>query len=272
MKIQLHQGDCIEVLDQLNTQRGTGWANLTVTSPPYNLGIKYGKKVDDRKPEADYVQFTRKWLGGVATALAPEGSLFINVGSAPSAPGRPFQVIATALKEGWILQNTFHWIKSISIEKKDGSIESCGHFKPINSSRYVNDAHEYIFHLTRCGKVPLKRKAPGLGVPYQDKSNLSRWSHTESVDSRCRGNNWYIPYETIQSRAGQRPHPASFPPRLPEMCILLHGQARHTRLLDPFLGIGNTGIAGQRQHISEFTGIELETDYLDYARERLEIR
>src|SRR5438034_288947 len=138
-------------------------------------------------------------------------------------------------------QNTIHWIKSISIEEKNDEIVSRGHFKPINSRRFLNDCHEYLFHLTREGKTPLDRLA--LGVPYQDKTNIARWSHTRGRDRRCRGNTWFIPYETIQRREKERPHPATFPVELAEWCIKLHGVSRVHTMLDPFLGIRNTPCA-----------------------------
>ena len=94
---------------------------------------------------------------------------------------------------------------------------SAGHFKPINSKRYVTDCHEFVFHFTKSGDVPLDRLA--IGVPYQHKSNISRWGHTEGRDLRCRGNTWFIPYETIQRRKKERPHPATFPVQLAEWCI-----------------------------------------------------
>ncbi len=121
---------------------------------------------------------------------------------------------------------------------------SFGHFKPINSPRFLNDCHEYVFHFTKSGRVELNRLA--LGVPYQDKSNIARWSHTRGKDLRCRGNTWFVPYETIQSREKERPHPATFPVQLAEWCIKLHGASRVRTMLDPFLGIGNSAVAAQR--------------------------
>jgi hypothetical protein len=109
-------------------------------------------------------------------------------------------------------------------------VRTFGHFKPINSPRFLNDCHEYVFHFTKSGRVELDRLA--LGVPYQDKSNIARWSHTRGRDLRCRGNTWFVPYETIQSREKERPHPATFPVQLAEWCINLHGASRvHTMLV-----------------------------------------
>ncbi len=109
-----------------------------------------------------------------------------------------------------------------------------------------------------------------LGVPYQDKSNIARWSHTCGRDSRCRGNTWFIPYQTIQSRAKERPHPATFPVQLAEWCIKLHAAPRVRTMLDPFLGIGNSAIAAQKCGVKKFIGFEIDNTYLAVAKRRLQ--
>jgi len=147
------------------------------------------------------------------------------------------------------------------------AIRSYGHFKPISSKRFLNDCHEYIFHFTKTGHTEIDRLA--LGVPYQDKSNISRWSHTRGRDLRCRGNTWFIPYETIQSRAKERPHPATFPVQLAEWCIKLHGASHVQTMLDPFLGIGNSALAAQRCGVKKFIGFEIDQTYLAEAKHRV---
>ena len=175
--------------------------------------------------------------------------------------------IVIELRDFFVLQNTIHWIKSITIEDRDSNVRSYGHFKPINSKRFLNDCHEYIFHFTKTGHAEIDRLA--LGVPYQDKSNISRWSHTRGSDLRCRGNTWFIPYETIQSRAKERPHPATFPVQLAEWCIKLHGASRVQTMLDPFLGIGNSALAAQRCDVKKFIGFEIDQTYLAEAKHRV---
>jgi site-specific DNA-methyltransferase (adenine-specific) len=167
----------------------------------------------------------------------------------------------------FVLQNSIHWVKSITIEDRNGDVSSHGHFKPISSKRFLNDCHEYIFHFTKTGRVEIDRLA--VGVPYQDKSNIARWSHTRGSDVRCRGNTWFIPYETIQNRAKERPHPATFPVQLAEWCIKLHGVARVEAMLDPFLGIGNSAVAAQRRGVKNFIGFEIDEEYLAEAKRRL---
>ena len=240
--------------------------NLIVTSPPYNLGIRYSKYADTAD-RTSYLDWCGQWAAEVRRILQPNGSLFLNVGASPSNPMLPHE-IALRLREVFVLQNTIHWIKAITLPNESAQGEtSRGHFKPINSPRFLNDCHEYVFHFTPNGKTPLDRLA--LGVPYQDKSNIARWSHTRGRDRRCRGNTWFVPYETIQRREKERPHPATFPVQLAVNCILLHGLTRTTTMLDPFLGIGNSALAAQYCGLTNFVGFEIDEQYLAEAKRRL---
>jgi site-specific DNA-methyltransferase (adenine-specific) len=264
--IELLHGDCLKVLPTLDA----GSFDAVVTSPPYNLGINYST-YDDTSSRTVFLDWCWNWAQEVKRVLTDDGSFFLNVGAAPKNPLMPHQLLL-ALTDGesplFVLQNTFHWIKSISVETRAGDQISVGHFKPINSQRFVNDCHEYIFHLTKNGDVSLDRRA--AGVPYQDKSNIARWGHTGGLDLRCRGNTWFIPYDTINSRDKDRPHPATFPIALVEQCLKLHGKGAETRLLDPFLGIGTSAVAAERFGVKDFTGIELDEAYLAFAKIRIE--
>ena len=260
-KFDLRPEDCIKGMSRL----GRGSVDLVVTSPPYNLGIKYSR-YSDKQDRSTYLKWSRAWAAEVQRVLRSAGSFFLNIGCAPSNPMLPYE-IAIELRDLFVLQNTIHWIKSISLADQEGIVRSHGHFKPISSKRFVNDCHEYIFHFSLDGKVELDRLA--LGVPYQDKSNIARWSHTKGSDLRCRGNTWFVPYETIQRRDKERPHPATFPMQLAEWCIRLHGVARAHTVLDPFLGIGNSAVAAKQCGVGKFIGFEIDEMYLAEAKRRI---
>jgi site-specific DNA-methyltransferase (adenine-specific) len=263
-EFDLREQDCIEGMSRLKSES----VDLVVTSPPYNLGIGYTQYAD-RQDRQSYLHWCAKWAAQIQRILRSNGSFFLNIGSAPSNPMLPHQIVIelTSASSGFFLQNTIHWIKSIAVENRKGDLQSHGHFKPINSKRFLNDCHEHIFHFTKSGRVEIDRLA--LGVPYQDKSNIARWSHTCGSDLRCRGNTWFVPYETIQSREKERPHPATFPVQLAEWCIRLHGVSRIETMLDPFLGIGNSAVAAQRCGVKKFIGFEIDEGYLEEAKRRL---
>ena len=263
---QLYLSDCTDLLAQLPAES----VDVIVTSPPYNLGIRYSS-YDDSLSADDYLEWTRTWVAAASRVLTPEGSLFLNVGARPSDPWTSLDV-AQVVRERLHLQNIIHWIKSIAIERESAGATSgltkdlaVGHYKPINSTRYLNDCHEFIFHFTPAGNTRLERLA--LGVPYQDRSNIARWrGGSEGV--RCRGNTWFIPYETIQRRDRDRPHPATFPTRLPEQCLQLHGLSRIRTAMDPFTGLGSTAVACARLGVS-FLGSDVDEEYLKQAAQRV---
>jgi site-specific DNA-methyltransferase (adenine-specific) len=318
-KFDLRSEDCIKGMSRLPD----GNIDLVVTSPPYNLGITYGK-YSDRQDRQSYLNWCAEWAEQIRRVLKSNGSFFLNIGAAPANPMLPHEIVM-ALRRFFVLQNTIHWIKSIAIEDRctrrpardavssdqsdakhpsrphshsygaagreaatddsrnrhpgqvqtvrgrrvsiDSKPKTFGHFKPINSPRFLNDCHEYVFHFTKSGRVELNRLA--LGVPYQDKSNIGRWSHTRGSDLRCRGNTWFVPYETIQSREKERPHPATFPVQLAEWCVKLHGALRVKTMLDPFLGIGNSAVAALRCRVEKFLGFEIDEVYLAEAKRRV---
>jgi site-specific DNA-methyltransferase (adenine-specific) len=241
-----------------------------VTSPPYNLGIKYRSYSDDM-PRTEYLNWTDRWIRAAAGVMADEGSFFLNVGAKPTDPWIALEVAQVARRH-FKLQNTIHWVKSIAIDREavgaGTGIErdvAVGHYKPINSDRFINDCHEFIFHFSPAGRTRLDRRA--VGVKYQDPSNATRWANAGG-GKRCRGNTWFIPYETIQSRDRDRPHPASFPAKVPEQCLRLHGLARVGTMLDPFLGLGSSAVAAATLGIN-FVGIELDEHYLKEAVARV---
>jgi len=66
----------------------------------------------------------------------------------------------------------------------NGAELSKGHFKPINSDRFVNDCHEYIFHLT-----PL---IVSFGVPPPFDIALILVSHSNSLPIQLGGSFWVV--------------------------------------------------------------------------------
>lgn len=277
-----------------------GSVRCVVTSPPYNLGVAYAS-YEDRQPRKDYLA----WLGDVfediRRVLHEQGHFFLNVGYNNTDPWVDFEVAMVA-RNWFVLQNRIAWVKSISIGE-----ETHGHFKPVNSPRFLNATHELVFHFTKSGKVPVDRRA--IGVPYKWKSNLDKrgrmrgrlakafgfedWRDFEErakrsdhdrmeaeltermrrigdiADRRCRGNTWFVPYDTIQDRELERgSHPATFPVGLPETCIRFSGCARGSLVYDPFVGTGTTLIAARRLGMRGI-GTDIDASYVAHAIERL---
>ena len=259
---RIYKLDCLEGMRLIDPEV----VDVVVTSPPYNIGINYAK-YKDRLPREQYLDWMEEVAEEIKHLLKSDGSFFLNVGGKPTEPWMPFDV-ANRVRKHFVLQNLIYWVKSIAIEKGDvgdypNIIDDAavGHYKPIGGSRFLHDCGELIFHFTKEGDVELDRLA--IGVKYQDKSNIGRW-RSATEDLRCRGNVWFIPYKTIKSRDRERPHPSTFPVKLPEMCIRLHGLNRTRLVLDPFMGIGSTALACQKLGVN-FIGFEIDEGYIDMA-------
>lgn len=251
---RIYEADCISGMRDRLPEKSI---DIIVTSPPYNIGVDYGVH-DDAMPFGRYLEWMEEFGRECRRVLKDGGSLYFNIGDRPRDEFRSFEVaqrIAASLR----LQNTIHWVKSIAIPEHG---VNAGHFKPVNSRRYMNNCHEYIFHFTKSGSVEINKAA--LGVPYADKSNIARWNH-DNGDNRDRGNQWFIPYGTVSSK---KDHPAAFPERLPEMCIRLSGYGKGTVVLDPFLGSGTTCVAARRLGC-RYVGFEIDPEYARLSRERL---
>ena len=278
---KIYHEDCLDFMGGLEKeQQPPLLVDVIVTSPPYNINKEYGHYHDD-KEEKEYLD----WLYQVAkkslSILKDNGSFFLNIAGIPSDQFLPLDVAKTFKDAGYKLQNTIHWIKSISFEEEDiaksngtarnnhdnhydnnSSGFAVGHFKPIVSQRFLTDCHEYIFHFTKNADVKLDKLA--IGVPYQDKTNIGRWKSAQQ-DRRDRGNTWFIPYPTINE---SRPHPAVFPEKLPFLCIKLHGIRDDLLVYDPFMGTGTTALACLKLNIN-YLGTEIDEEYIKIARENI---
>jgi site-specific DNA-methyltransferase (adenine-specific) len=234
---------------------GADALDLVVTSPHYNIGTDYGD-FKDNQPREEYLLQMATLAMVLRKALKPNGSLFLNVSGKPTDPWIPHDV-ANAFRGELVLQNEIHWIKSITVDQD----RTIGQFKPLNSPRFVNDCHEYVFHFTRSGQVAIDRMA--VGVPHTDPSNLKRWDTAKEHGLHCRGNCWLIPYQTRQAKGL---HPCVFPEDLPYWCLLLHGLPPEGlregfMMADPFNGLGASAVVAAH-HGLDYVGFDLNAEYL----------
>jgi site-specific DNA-methyltransferase (adenine-specific) len=314
----LYHADCI---DWMNSQPEQSIPCI-ITSPPYNLDIKYGTYQDDL-PRDSYL----KWLRDVAVAmkrvLTEDGQLFLNVGYSNNDPWVAMDV-AQVFRQEFVLQNNFTWVKHILVND-----QSQGIYKPISSDRYVSPTTESIFHFTKHGNVRVDRLAIGhrntTHEKYPELYSESRhiaeqrrkvcrkmgykdWLSFQAAEKespeirekfdllmaeqekkkpwdpdkkKCIGNAWFIGYTPVSKLAreagedelgtresGRGGHPATFPEQLPDMCIKFSGIAPGSRVYDPFVGTGTTVLAALKNNMHGI-GTDLDQDYLDFSRQRL---
>lgn len=224
------QGDCIAGM----RAEADGSMDCCITSPPYNWNKNY-HGVPDNLPWPEYWALMEAAGRELLRMAAPDGVLFLQVGSKGDLPWHSVNIAQCYERAGWVLQKRILWVKAT----EDGR----GHFTPITSKRFLNFMHEDLFLFSRTGDVPLDRLA--IGVPYTDPSNTTRWKHGRKL--RCRGDVWFIPHTTIRSRKSQRDgHEATFPEALVERCLSLVARGRRLRVVDPFCGRGTVPVVALR--------------------------
>ena len=89
-----------------------GLFQLTVTSPPYNVGLRYGDDVDDAGSYDDYLEFSRRWLANCFAWSAEHGRLCMNIPLDKNSGGKQAvtaDLTNIAREVGWRYHATIIW-------------------------------------------------------------------------------------------------------------------------------------------------------------------
>jgi len=219
--------------------------DLIVTSPPYNVDIKYNSH-DDRLSYEDYKEFSRDWMSRCYDWLKDDGRFCLNIPLDKNKGGKQSvgaDLTCIAKEIGFKYHSTIIWNEgNISRRTAWGSWSSA-------SAPYIIAPVELIvvFYKKTWKKISGSKKSTIEPKDFQDWTN-GLW--TFSGESK--------------NKIG---HPAPFPVELPRRCIQLFSYEGDT-VLDPFLGSGSTLIASYlagRKGI----GIEIDKNYCEIALERL---
>ncbi len=216
--------------------------DITITSPPYNVGLQYDN-TDDAITYESYLKFTKKWLSNVFHWTKPTGRLCLNVGLDKNKNGkRPVcaDITKIALEVGWKYHATVIWNEgNISRRTAWGSWLSA-------SAPHVIAPVEVILILY---KEEWKRNKSGTTTITKEQFMeyvLGMWTFN---GSRKNG------------------HIAPFPKELPKRCIRLFSYEDDV-ILDPFVGSGTTvleALENNRQSI----GIDISKEYCKLAKKRI---
>lgn len=253
-KIELNKiycGDCLKVMKYIKS----GSIDCIITSPPYNLGIKYDELDSNSKSNDDYLEFTRNYLEEGFRVLKDDGRFCLNIGykvSTVKDGGIDYIVLLNKIKEiGYTIRETIIWVKSRKIEDPRsfcGANTAWGSW--MSASNPICRARmEFIFILNK-----KNYKKENKGITTITKQEFMDYS----------SNVWYFPAET------NRIHKAPFPIELPKRCIKFFTYENDI-ILDPFVGSGTTAIACINLK-RNWIGIELEPKYVEIANKRISER
>jgi len=243
-----YENDRLRIIndDVLTTkQLKSGSIDLIVTSPPYNVDIRYGSH-DDGGSYDRYLLFSETWMARCYRWLADTGRFCLNIPLDKNKGGQQSvgaDLTAIAKKAGFSYHSTIIWNEgNISRRTAWGSWMS-------PSAPYVIAPVELIVVLY---KGNWKRPAAGrtTDITRQEFMDWTNGLWTFNGESKKKVN-----------------HPAPFPVELPLRCMKLFSYVDDL-VLDPFLGSGSTLVAACRSG-RRAAGIDLDPEYCRIALDRI---
>ena len=297
-------GNVIEVLKELPDCS----VDCCITSPPY-LGLRdYGVngQIGLENSVEDYINRLTDIFREVRRVLKNDGTLWLNIGDSYVSSNSEYSnckrkdligipwLLAFALRDdGWYLRQDIIW------EKPNAMPESV--------KDRCTKSHEYIFLFSKQSKYyfdyeAIKEPAVGFNniAPAGSKGTLRPNSRLRKGNSRTfRGGGVYTKGQsfnnsaeamreshgnsenvtglrnkrsvwTVATQGYKEAHFATFSEKLIEPCVLA-GSRDGGIILDPFMGSGTTAVVAKK-HNRGFIGIELNPEYVEMAKRRLEGR
>lgn len=258
--IVVHKGDTLEFLSTFPSNA----ISLAISSPPYNLGKVYEKKVAIE----EYLDRQKPVLSELVRTLKKDGSICWEVGNYVNK-GEIFPLdiyYYQIFKElGLKLRNRVVWYFGHGLhasKRFSGRYETILWFTKNDSYKFnldnVRIPHKYP------GKRHFKGKLKGLpSCNPLGKNPTDVWSIIESDWDR---EVWEIP--NVKSNHPEKTiHPCQFPIELVERCILALTD-KNDWVLDPYCGVGSA-LIGAIKNERKAVGCDKEEVYVDLTIKRI---
>ena len=241
--------DCIEGMSKISSP----FINLTVTSPPYNIGKEY----ENALPIDDYLTWCEKWIAQIYRLTCSNGAFWLNLGYLSISEK------AKAIPIPYLLWNRvpFFLIQEI-VWNYGAGVAGRLFYSPRNEKFlwYVKNDQEYTFNLDDVRdpnvKYPNQKKNGKIKVNPNGKNPTDVWQFPKVTSG------------TNRSSKERTPHPAQFPIAVIERIIKASSNSDEI-ILDPFLGSGTTAIVALN-HGRKFVGFEINENYCKIAADRVE--
>jgi adenine-specific DNA-methyltransferase len=246
----LFNGDCFDLLKELDNES----VDLVVSSPPYNIGKSYERRVS----LDEYLKNQEAVLKECYRVLKPTGSIFWQVGTYVKNDGGHVPLDAKFFNIldsfGMSMRNRIVWVRSCGLPATKRF--SCRHETIL---WFVKNAQNYKFNLDPI-KVPQK---------YPDKK---AWKGDRKGELACDpigknpGDVWA--FRNVKSGHEERTiHPCQFPEDMIERIVLSTTEVGDV-VLDPYMGTGTVAVVA-KNFGRNYIGAELDEEYHRIAQLRI---
>jgi len=244
----LFEGDCLDLLRQIPEDL----VKLVVTSPPYNLGKPYERRLD----LDEYLAQQRKVIEESVRVLRPDGSICWQVGNyVDDGEIVPLDIVLYPI------------FASLGLHLRNRIVWRFGH--GLHASKRFSGRYEVILWFTKTNEYTFNLDAVRIPQKYPSKKYF-KGPKRGQLSGNPLGKNpsdiWDIP-NVKANHVEKTIHPCQFPVELIERLVLTLTD-KGDWVFDPFIGVGTTAIAAL-MHQRRAIGAETEPEYLKIARERI---
>jgi adenine-specific DNA-methyltransferase len=247
-KLAIFERDCLEGMKQLPGEI----IDLTVTSPPYNIGKSYETKLK----LDEYLDWCEKWISEIHRLTEDYGSFWLNLGylEIPNkAKAVPIPYLLWDRTAFYMMQEVvWNYAAGVACKKR---------FSPRNEKFlfYVKNESCYTFNLDNV-------RDPDVKYPNQKKNGILKCNPLGKNPSDV----WQLKKVTSgkdRSSAERTPHPAQFPLELIDRIIKVSSNADDL-IMDPFMGSGSTAECALRNN-RYVIGFEINDQYTSCTKDRI---
>jgi len=271
--------------------------DLVVTSPPYNVGIKYASYKDKQARDV-YLDLIRKVGKNIVTCLAPGRFVAWNVGVSPES--YPHYHVVVLEECGLQFYRQIVWEKAgvpYPIFQSTLKARKARHYKPNYKHEMIyvlrqDEAEDTNLPVVECPVCDGSGQVQGIVNPItHEMMLLMTWGEPEKdgkikPSKKYANDVWHIMQamattdiptlgtkSTGLEKSGKKSHmviahPAVFPIELPK-AVMTFLTAEGETVLDPFCGAGSTVIAAEQMGRVAY-GIELDPIYCELTMLRWE--
>jgi adenine-specific DNA-methyltransferase len=244
-------GDAEKFLDSLPEEP---IFDLVVTSPPYNIGKEYEKKV----PLDDYLEWQKKIIRKIYPRLKDTGSICWQVGNyAENGSITPLDIYIAPF-----------FMKELGMKLRNRIIWHFGH--GLHSKRRFSGRYEVVLWFTKSDDYKFDLDSVRIPSKYPSKRYYKGKKKGE-LSGNALGKNpedvWDIP-NVKSNHIEKTEHPCQFPVGLIER-LVLSLTSEGDLVYDPFSGVSSAGVASII-HGRHYWGTEISESYVEIGKDRLQ--